>query len=85
MAPPGYRRQVPPRRPKLEPFIGVIDRILENDPRLPRKQRHTAQRIFEKLRVSSDVELALLAVKHGMINPILGVFGESPMYAPAVD
>ena len=26
-------------------------------------------RIFEKLNVSSDVELALLAVKHGMINP----------------
>ena len=26
-------------------------------------------RIFEKLNVSSDVELTLLAVKHGMINP----------------
>ena len=23
--PPGYRRQTPPRRPKLEPFTGVID------------------------------------------------------------
>ena len=29
--PPGYRRQTPPRRPKLEPFTGVIDRILEDD------------------------------------------------------
>ena len=27
--PSGYRRQNPPRRPKLEPFTGVIDRILE--------------------------------------------------------
>ena len=26
--PPGYRRQSPPKRPKLEPFTGVIDRIL---------------------------------------------------------
>ena len=26
--PLGYRRQTPPRRPKLEPFTGVIDRIL---------------------------------------------------------
>ena len=26
--PPGYRRQFPPKRPKLEPFTGVIDRIL---------------------------------------------------------
>ena len=28
-APPGYRRQSPPRRPKLDPYRGVIDRILE--------------------------------------------------------
>ena len=27
-------------------------------------------RIFEKLNVSSDVELTLLAVKHGMVNPV---------------
>ena len=35
--PPGYRRQTPPRRPKLEPYTGVIDRILEDDLRRPRK------------------------------------------------
>ncbi len=29
-------------------------------------------RIFDKLNVSSDVELAMLAVKHGMVNPLLG-------------
>ena len=29
--PPGYRRQTLPRRPKLEPYTGVIDRILEDD------------------------------------------------------
>ena len=49
-APPGYRRQTPPRRPKLEPFTGVIDQILVDDLRRPRKQRHTAQRIFRRLR-----------------------------------
>ena len=48
--PPGYRRQNPPRKPKLEPFTGVIDRILESDLGVPRKQRHTAKRIFERLR-----------------------------------
>ena len=48
--PPGYRRQTKPRRLKLEPFTGVIDRILEEGLRLPRKQRHTAKRIFERLR-----------------------------------
>ena len=48
--PPGYRRQNPPRRPKLEPFTVVIDRILESDLSAPGKQPHTAKRIFERLR-----------------------------------
>src|SRR5438045_1849499 len=29
--PPGYRRQRPPARPKLDPFTGIIDRILLED------------------------------------------------------
>jgi transposase len=47
--PPGYRRQKPVRRPKLGPWQGVIDAILEEDKQRPRKQRHTAKRIFERL------------------------------------
>ena len=48
--PQGYTRQSPPRKPKLEPYTGVIDAILEADSRVPRKQRHTAKRIFERRR-----------------------------------
>ena len=48
--PPGYRRQRPPQRPKIGPFTGVIDRILQDDLNLPEKQRHTARRIHERLR-----------------------------------
>jgi transposase len=48
--PPGYRRSKPPVRPKLDPFIPVIDRIIEEDRGAPKKQRHTAKRIFERLR-----------------------------------
>jgi transposase len=48
--PPGYRRSKPPVRPKLDPFIGIIDRILEEDKDRPAKQRHTSKRIFERLR-----------------------------------
>jgi transposase len=48
--PPGYRRATPPLRPKLDPFIPVIDQILEDDKRVIKKQRHTAKRIFERLR-----------------------------------
>ena len=47
--PPGYRRQSAPRRPKLQPYTGVIGQILEKDHSAPRKQRHTAKRIFERL------------------------------------
>jgi len=49
-APPGYQRQKPVRRPKLGPWQGVIDSMLEDDKHRPRKQRHTAKRIFERLR-----------------------------------
>lgn len=48
--PPGYRRTAPIRRPKLDPFAAIIDGWLSEDKNLPRKQRHTAKRIFERLR-----------------------------------
>ncbi len=48
--PPGYRRSHPVRRPKLDPFVGVIDAILEADKQVPKKQKHTSKRVFERLR-----------------------------------
>ena len=33
-----------------EPYTGVIDQALEKDHSIPKKQRHTAKRIFERLR-----------------------------------
>jgi len=48
--PPGYRRSQPVRRPKLDAYVGIIDSILEEDRLRPAKQRHTAKRIFERLR-----------------------------------
>lgn len=48
--PPGYRRSKPPVKPKLGPFIAIIDSILADDKRRPKKQQHTSQRIFERLR-----------------------------------
>ena len=38
------------RQAQEEPFTAVIDQILEDDLKRPRKQRHTAQRIFQRLR-----------------------------------
>ena len=48
--PPGYVRKKPPAKPKLDPFIPVIERILGDDKSRPKKQQHTAKRIFERLR-----------------------------------
>jgi transposase len=48
--PPGYQRQQPIKRPKLGPWVGMINAILEDDKQRPGKQRHTAKRIFERLR-----------------------------------
>jgi len=48
--PPGYRRKKAPNRPKLDPFVGIIDQILEDDTKRLKKQRHTSKRIFERLR-----------------------------------
>ena len=48
--PPGYRRTSPITRPKLDPYVAQIDIWLAEDKTRPRKQRHTAKRIFERLR-----------------------------------
>jgi hypothetical protein len=50
-APPGYVRLKAAERPKLGPLVPVIDAILEADKTAPPKQRHTAKRIFERLRL----------------------------------
>jgi len=49
--PPGYRRKAPIKRPKLDAFTDRIDIWLAEDKGRPRKQRHTAKRIFDRLRV----------------------------------
>ena len=48
--PPGYRRSKPKPRPVIDPFLDTLHEILEADKQAPKKQRHTAIRIFERLR-----------------------------------
>ena len=48
---PPARKKIQQRRGKITAYAEVIDRILEEDRRAPRKQRHTAHRIWERLRV----------------------------------
>ena len=48
--PPGYTRSKPAEKPKLGRLLPVIAAILDADRTAPVKQRHTAKRIFERLR-----------------------------------
>jgi hypothetical protein len=48
----GYRRTAGIKRPKLDGFTGCIDQWLQEYLSQNRKQRHTAKRIFERLRPS---------------------------------
>ena len=47
--PPGYRLTKPKPKPTLDPVRPLIDAWLEEDLTRPVKQRHTAQRIYERL------------------------------------
>jgi len=47
--PPGYRRQTVRAKPKIGPFLPIIHEILEADKQVHAKQRHTGQRIFDRL------------------------------------
>lgn len=48
--PPGYRLKRPRSKPALGAFLPIIHAILEADRSAPKKQRHTARRIFDRLR-----------------------------------
>ena len=48
-APPGYRQTRPREKRKIGPYLAFIDEILAADKKAPKKQRHTAKRIFDRL------------------------------------
>ncbi len=48
--PPGYRLSKARPKPKIGPFLDRIADILESDKQVPKKQRHTAKRIYERIK-----------------------------------
>src|SRR6201995_718543 len=47
---PPERKKTDREQPKLGPVKDFIDRILNEDQQAPRKQRHTAHRVYERIR-----------------------------------
>lgn len=70
--PPGYRREQPVKRPKLGPWVGVIDAILEEDKTRPAKQRHTAKRVWERLKEEHQFTGGYTIVKDYLRSSKLG-------------
>jgi transposase len=60
---PRYTRTAPIFSPKMGPYGGVIDAWLEADLSAPKKQRHTARRIWERLREEYGAEVAESTVR----------------------
>ena len=51
--PPGYRREAGYPKPKIGPYQDRIRQILVEDQSAPKKQRHTAKRIFAHCSISA--------------------------------
>jgi len=61
--PAGYQLNEPRRKRRLDEFLPIIHEILEQDRQAPKKQRHTAQRIFDRLKEKHQYEGCLTIVK----------------------
>jgi len=62
---PSLRRSA--ARPKLDPFVGIIDQTLEEDKSRPAKQRHSSKRIFERLHDQHGYSGGLTIVKDDVL------------------
>ena len=65
--PPGYRL-VKPRGRKIEPHVEWVRRVLESDVEVPRKQRHSATRIFDRLKAEQGYEGGYTAVRELVVE-----------------
>jgi len=64
--PPGYRQREPRKKRKIGPYLTTIHEILTQDRQEPRKQRHTAKRIFDRLQDEYGYEGGYTAVKEAV-------------------
>ena len=84
--PPGYRLTGSRPKPKIGPCLERIAQIIEEDKALPKKQRHTAKRIYERIREMGyggkytqvkEAVRELLRVKQEVFMPLIHRPGEA--------
>src|SRR5512135_3482353 len=84
--PPGYRLKEVRPKPKIGGYLERIAQIIEQDKSMPKKQRHTAKRIYERIREMgyggkyTQVKQAvreLLRVKQEVFMPLIHRPGEA--------
>jgi transposase len=66
---PRPRKKLPPRPTRLDPYKPVIDEMLRADLDAPRKQRHTAKRVFDRLLEEHQAH----GVSYGMVRDYVAV------------
>jgi transposase len=64
--PPEYRRTANRGKPILGPHLSWIHEVLEQDKQAPKKQRHTAQRIFDRLKAERGYTGGVTVVKEAV-------------------
>ena len=84
--PPGYRLKEARPKPKIGAYLERIAQIIEEDKALPKKQRHTAKRIYERIREMGyggkytqvkEVVRKLLRMKQEVFMPLVHRVGEA--------
>ena len=66
-----WNQEIKPRKEResrLEPLKSTIDEWLKLDLKMPRKQRHTGTRVYERLRTEEKTKDLLLVGKQTVIN-----------------
>jgi transposase len=64
--PPRYQQNVPRPRPVMGPYLPVIERWLKADETAPRKQRHTAKRVHDRLVEEYDFRGSQVTVRRAV-------------------
>jgi transposase len=82
---PTYKRSVPAPKRTIGPFVAVIQQWLQEDKRCPTKQRHTAKRIYERIKAEYGYQGSDRTVRRE-VNRLRGKIPESHVpqtYQPA--